>query len=187
MKAIKILILIVAVFCGIAFLLPKEFEVNRTIEIESSVSDVFYQASNLSNWSNWSAWHKMDPDADHIYSSPDYGVGATYSWNGDPKKISEGKLTIIETQENKSMRTNIVFFNEGEETGRGNGQWVFSEKNGKTQIRWSFIGDMGYNPLARWMGLLMDGVLGPQLETGLSNMKIFLESKDDNGSQELAV
>jgi hypothetical protein len=49
------------------------------------------------------------------------------------------------------------------------------------------MGDMGYNPLARWMGLLMDGMLGPQLETGLSNMKIFLESKDDNGSEEVAV
>ena len=187
MKAIKILILVVAVFCGIAYLLPKDFEVNRTIEIESSVSDIFYQASNLSNWANWSAWHEMDPDAAHVYSSPDYGVGASYSWNGDPKKIAEGELTIIEIEENKSMRTNIVFFNEGEETGRGNGQWVFSEKNGKTHISWSFMGDMGYNPLARWMGLLIDGMLGPQLETGLSNMKIFLESKDDNGSEEVAV
>lgn len=187
MKVVKVLILILAIFCGLAFLLPKEFVVTRNIEINAPVEVVYEQANTLSNWANWSAWHEMDPDADHVYSSPDYGVGASYSWNGDPKKIAQGELTIIEIEENKSMRTNIVFFNEGEETGRGNGQWVFSEKNGKTHISWSFMGDMGYNPLARWMGLLMDGMLGPQLETGLSNMKIFLESKDDKSSQEVAV
>ena len=41
---------------------------------------------------------------------------------------------------------------------------------------WSFLGDMGNNPVARWIGLMMDSMLGPQLETGLSNMKEYLEN-----------
>ena len=35
---------------------------------------------------------------------------------------------------------------------------------------------MGNNPVARWIGLMMDSMLGPQLETGLNNMKEYLES-----------
>ena len=47
---------------------------------------------------------------------------------------------------------------------------------------WSFLGDMGNNPVARWIGLMMDSMLGPQLEEGLSNMKEYLEnlSKKEN-------
>ena len=90
--------------------------------------------------------------------------------------IGAGSLTILESTENKSLRTEIVFLKEGEENGRGNGEWTFTEKNGLTQVSWSFLGDMGNNPVARWIGLMMDSMLGPQLETGLSNMKEYLEN-----------
>ena len=84
-------------------------------------------------------------------------------------------MTILESTENKSIRTEIVFLKEGEENGRGNGEWAFTEKNGLTLVSWSFLGDMGNNPVARWIGLMMDSMLGPQLEKGLNNMKEYLE------------
>ena len=130
----------------------------------------------MSNWSNWSAWHKMDPNASYTYSNTDAGVGASYSFEGDPELIGSGSLTILESTENESIRTEIIFLKEGEENGRGNGEWAFKEKNGVTQVSWSFLGDMGNNPVARWIGLMMDSMLGPQLETGLSNMKEYLEN-----------
>ena len=54
MKALKVLIIVLATLCGIAFLLPKDFSVTRTIEINACVADVFKQANTLTNWSNWS-------------------------------------------------------------------------------------------------------------------------------------
>ena len=176
MQALKVLIIILASFCGIAFLLPRDFTVTRTFEINASISDVFEQVNTLSNWVNWSAWHKMDPNANYTYSNPDKGVGASYSFDGDPELIGSGSLTILESKENKSLLTEIVFLKDGEENGRGNGEWTFTEKNGLTQVSWSFLGDMGNNPVARWIGLMMDSMLGPQLETGLSNMKEYLEN-----------
>ena len=56
--------------------------------------------------------------------------------------------------------------NEGEEVGIGNGEWAFKQENGVTQVSWSFMGDLGII-LCRWIGLMMDSMLGPQLETGL--------------------
>ena len=176
MKALKVLIIIFATFCGIAFLLPKEITVTRAIEINASVADVFDQANTLSNWANWSAWHKMDPDANYTYSTPDSGAGASYSWEGDPELTGEGVLTILESITNKSIRTEVIFLKDGEENGRGNGEWVFTEENGVMQVSWSFLIDMGKNPVARWIGLMMDSMIGPQLETGLSNMKEYLEN-----------
>ena len=35
---------------------------------------------------------------------------------------------------------------------------------------------MGNNPVARWIGLVIDSMLGPQLEKGLTNMKEYLET-----------
>ena len=176
MKALKVLIIILAAFCGIAFLLPKDFTVTRAIQINASIVDVFEQTNTLSNWANWSAWHKMDPNANYTYSTPDAGIGASYSFDGDPELIGAGVLTILESTANQSIRTEIVFLKEGEENGRGNGEWAFTEKNGVTQVSWSFLVDMGNNPVARWVGLMMDSMLGPQLETGLNNMKEYLEN-----------
>lgn len=176
MKAIKVLIIILAVFCGVAFLLPKDFAVTRTVEINAPVEAVYEQANTLSNWANWSAWHEMDPDANYVYSNPDAGVGASYSWDGNPELVGQGELSILSSTTNQSIGTQVIFYKDGEENGRGNGEWVFSEEDGVTHVSWSFLGDMGYNPVARWFGLFMDGMLGPQLETGLSNMKEYLEN-----------
>ena len=176
MKALKVLIIIFATFCGVAFLLPKEITVARNIEINASKADVYDQANTLSNWANWSAWHKMDPNANYTYSTPDSGTGASNSWEGNPELTGEGSLTILESIINESIRTELVFLKKGKENGRGNGEWVFTEENGVTQVSWSFTSDMGKNPVARWIGLMMDSMLGPQLETGLSNMKEYLEN-----------
>ena len=176
MKALKVLIIILAAFCGFAFLLPKKFTVIRTIEINASISDVFEQANTLSNWSNWSAWHKIDPNAIYTYSDTDAGVGAYYFFEGNPDLIGSGSLTILESTENESIRTEVIFLKDGKENGRGNGEWAFTEKNGVTKVSWSFLGDMGNNPVARWIGLMMDSMLGPQLEKGLNNMKKYLEN-----------
>ena len=176
MRALKVLIIILATLCGIAFLLPKNFTVVRTIEINSSIENVFGQVNILINWSNWSPWHKMDPNASYTYSNTDAGIGAFYSFEGDPELIGSGSLTILESTKNKSIRTEVIFLNEEEEIGRGNGEWSFNDKNGVTQVSWSFIGDMGNNPVARWIGLMMDSMLGPQLEKGLINMKEYLEN-----------
>ena len=53
---------------------------------------------------------------------------------------------------------------------------LLQKKNGLTLVSWSFLGDMGNNPVARWIGLMMDSILGPQLESGLNNMKEYLEN-----------
>ena len=44
-----------------------------------------------------------------------------------------------------------------------------------TQVTWTMNGDMGSNPLYRWMALFMDKMVGPDFEAGLANLKALAE------------
>ena len=46
---------------------------------------------------------------------------------------------------------------------------------GGTQVTWTMNGDMGANPLYRWMGLFMDKMVGPDFDAGLANLKALAE------------
>ena len=49
------------------------------------------------------------------------------------------------------------------------------ESDGKTAVTWGFETDLGSNPMARWMGLMMDSWVGGDYEAGLSNLKALVE------------
>ena len=44
-----------------------------------------------------------------------------------------------------------------------------------TRVTWVMNGDMGRNPLFRWMALNADKMIGPDFEAGLANLKALAE------------
>ena len=40
-----------------------------------------------------------------------------------------------------------------------------------TRVTWTNEGDLGNNPMMRWMGLAMDRMVGNDFATGLANLK----------------
>ena len=40
-----------------------------------------------------------------------------------------------------------------------------------TKVTWTMDGDMGRNPLFRWLALFGDRTVGPDFEAGLANLK----------------
>ena len=44
-----------------------------------------------------------------------------------------------------------------------------------TRVEWTLTSDMGFNPVGRWMGLMMDRWVGPDFETGLAHLKALAE------------
>jgi hypothetical protein len=45
------------------------------------------------------------------------------------------------------------------------------------KVTWHNGGHLGYNPVNRYFGLLMDKMMGPDFEKGLSNLKLIAEAK----------
>ncbi|MFX7894998.1 SRPBCC family protein, partial [Acinetobacter baumannii] len=55
------------------------------------------------------------------------------------------------------------------------GEFRLTPRDGGTKVSWSMDGDMGRNPLNRWMGLFMDRMVGPDFDAGLANLKALAE------------
>jgi len=51
------------------------------------------------------------------------------------------------------------------------GQLLLVPDGAGTRVTWTNEGDMGGSPINRYLGLLMDRMVGPDFEGGLTNLK----------------
>ena len=99
---------LVALFLIIGFASPRVARMNRSIQINSTPEKIFPYLNNLKSFvDNWSPWTEKDPNAAHEYNDVAEGVGAFYSWKGEPKKVGEGSMKILESEENNA--SNIIY------------------------------------------------------------------------------
>ena len=166
-----ILVVLVVVFVAGAFLLPKNVEVARSIEIDAPAADVFPHVNSLKAGETWSPWLGRDPEVQLAYSGPEAGVGAKLDWTSDHPQVGNG-TSVITASEADKMVTNEMDFGD---MGTASASFELVEAGGKTTVTWDFQTDLGNNPVARWMGLMMDKWVGGDYETGLSNLKAVVE------------
>lgn len=161
------LLVLALILGGVSLLLPSEVNVERTALIDAPTTTVFKQVNNLKNWKSWSPWFKKDPAVKLTYEGPTEGKDAKYSWESKHEEVGNGTLTIMESEANKSIQTNIDFGGQGS----GNGNWSFEQTPEGTKVTWGLTANMGMNPIAKYMGLMMDKQVGPSFEEGLANLK----------------
>lgn len=169
MKMLKItgivILVLVVLFFGISMFLPSEVHVERALVIPASSEIVFNQINDLRHWKEWSPWHQTDPDMKIMYRDFLSGEGASYIWHSE--KVGSGELTITESKPNQYIETEIDFMEEGTATG----YYRFETVKEGTQVTWGFESDMGNGPFAKYMGLMMDSMIGSDFEQGLQNLK----------------
>lgn len=177
----RILFLIAAItiiIVSIGFLLPGKVHVERSLIIEASKNNIFNQVNTLKNWENWSPWIHLDPIMQLSYSGPKSGVGATYTWQSMDKNVGDGKITIIASVPYDSL----VILMDYDEKGKTTAKFLFVKEVQGTKVTWSLDSDLGMNPLSRWIGVLSDQMIGPDLEKGLFNIDDLMnESKTFDG------
>ena len=83
-------------------------------------------------------------------------------------------MEITGLQHNRVMTYRLYF----PDYERGStGEFTLESVEGGTLVTWSDSGDMGMNPVNRYMGLMMDGMIGPDFELGLENLKTVVENQ----------
>ena len=173
MKILKIiLIILVVIFGGFAIwmaTLDGKYEVSRSIYIDASPEIVYAEVSDFKTWPTWSAWFEKDSTMKAEFGDPSQGVGATYSWTS--KDQGSGDMIILEAVPNQTMKTQINFGG----MGSSNGFWTFTPKDGGTEVTWGFSGEMPF--FFRFAAMGMDASVGPDFETGLSNLKTIIEGR----------
>ncbi|MCB1190516.1 MAG: SRPBCC family protein [Leptospiraceae bacterium] len=176
MKIIKkigvgiIIVLFILVIIG--YFLPRKYEMDRSIIINTPVEDVFYLVNNLKNWENWYPWQKGDPTLKVGYEAVIEGKGAFSKWTS--LEYGEGSVLITECIPNEFIQTDISF-----QESKAIGSWNFIQKEKKqTKVVWKFTGDAEYNLIGRYFGLFIDSSLGPYFELGLQRLKKIAEGKE---------
>lgn len=147
--------------------LAEDFSVERSIVIQAPANKVFVQVNDLKNWEKWSPWKKMDPNMKISYSTSTAGKDAWYSWESQDDNVGKGKLSIIESKENELMKTKLEF--SGFDSP-GYGHWKLEADGTNTKVTWSFSGK-AENFFGRYMGAMMDMMMGGVFEQGLQDLK----------------
>lgn len=158
------------VLCAIAFLLPSSVRVERDILIERPPAVVFAVLDDPSRFNDWSPWYGIDPQAKYELSGPPRGVGATMSWSGNDD-VGSGTQRIIASIPDSRIDCALEFSGFGAATT----SYLLEPEAGGTRLRWVYQSELGLNPLMRWLGLFMDGWVGPDYEKGLAKLKAMLE------------
>jgi len=153
----------------VAFAFPRQYRVERSLVIAAKPDAVRAQVADLSAWKNWGAWQERDPQMKLSYSSPATGVGAWSAW--ESKQEGNGKMTIT-----AQTPTRVDYLLEFPEMGmKSHGSIELRPETAGVRVVWSDAGDLGMNPMNRWVGLFLDKMIGPDFERGLANIKKLTE------------
>ena len=166
------LLILIAALVAISFLLPSQFNVARSVTINASPEKIYPLIANTREWKNWTAWNRRDPNMKIDYAGPESGLGAKWSW--ESKTEGSGEMEFTQAEPNKLLGYRLTFkdFN-----STSTGTLKLEPERAATKVTWSFVGEAGNNPMMRYMGLMMDGMIGKDFDAGLANLKVLAEQK----------
>ncbi len=173
MRALKVAVLVVlglvVLVLGIGALLPKDFRVERSIEIGAPPEVVFDHVSSLRKWEAWSPWIARDPSIKNEFTGPEAGVGSTVTWTSE--KSGDGTQTITLSERPTRIEMKLDFGEMGQPTA----DWTFVPKGDGVRVTWGLSGTAA-GPLGGYFAKMMDGWVGADYEDGLARLKKVAES-----------
>ncbi len=163
---------IIVLLLLISLVLPSKVHVERSLVINAPASKIFNEVNSLQKWSAWDPWQKMDPAMTNEFSGPESGVGNKNTWKSE--KVGDGSQVITESVPNEKIESELDFGH-----SKAKGSFTFVPEGSGTKVVWAMDSETGMNPMARYMGLMMDGMVGGEFEKGLNNLKAHVEGLPD--------
>jgi Polyketide cyclase / dehydrase and lipid transport len=180
MKIIKKIILgllvIIAITLIAGFFMQKEYTVKREITINQPKDSVFKFVKFLKNQDKYSVWNKMDPNMKKTASGVDGTVGYIAGWESQNKDLGVGEQEIKKITEGERIDFELRFKVPFEATNKA---FMTTEtvSTTETKVTWGFEGAMSY-PMNIMMPFMnMEKMLGDDLQKGLDDLKVVLETK----------
>jgi hypothetical protein len=155
----------------ISGLLPKSYNIEKTIVISRSFKEVMTKIGDLNYYSKWNPWQQSDPTSKWTITGTPMTPGHKYSWEG--KKTGVGSLTLNNLDE-RHIHFDLEFLKPFKSKAKDN--WHFeSWGDGKeTKVTWQNSGAFPW-PIASLMGPTITKQLHVQFEQGLMNLKKMCE------------
>ena len=156
---------------GVGFFLPTDFAVERSVVVDAPPERVFNFVVDPREWKKWTVWNQRDPNMEITYGGPPFGQGARWAW----KSASEGSgnMTFTRVVPNQRLGYELTFADFGM---KSEGELLLVPAGSGTRVTWTNRGDVGRNPLKRYVAVAMDRLVGPDFEGGLANLKRLAEA-----------
>lgn len=163
--------LVVAAIFGVSLFFPHAYKIERTVQINKPVDDVYGFMSDFRNWQKWSLWNKQtDSTIHYFYGKRSDSTNGRQYFHG--KLLGSGRFVFNEALPNEKLVYNL-YMHEGEINA--NGTFLFSGDATQTQLTWLDSGDVGYNPLFRFMIPSKVSATERTFDDGLKRIKEELE------------
>jgi hypothetical protein len=171
-KVYLIIILIVGTFVGISRFFSPTYRVQENIVVNKPIDQTFAFMSNMQNWERWSLWNKtLDSTLFVFYTPKSDSLGARQYLTG--QLIGKGFIEITQYKVPHHLGYRMTL-REGEITA--NGSFEFTAINdAQTQIAWVDSGDVGDNPIKRYMIPFVTKSTAETFRTGLARIKTAIE------------
>jgi hypothetical protein len=172
MIVVYILLGIIALLLIISALLPKVYNVEKTIVIERPVTTVMKHISDLNHYSKWNPWQQSDSTAKNTITGTPGSPGHKYAWEG--KKVGMGSLTLLDSDD-KHIHFDLEFLKPFKAKAKDN--WLFEPwgDGSHTKVTWQNSGGFPW-PIASLMGPMILKDLHRKFTEGLGNLKKMVES-----------
>lgn len=167
------LVALIALIVVVGFLLPREVHVERSIVINAPQAQLFEALNSFKRFNEFSPWAALDPNTQYTYEGPESGVGAKMSWVSNDPDLGSGTNEIVESRAPDLIRTKLNFGGQLAEA-----TFTFAPADSATRVTWGFDGDLGNNPIMRFVGLMFDKWIGGDYEKGLARMKEVMEQSN---------
>jgi hypothetical protein len=175
MKILKIVLGIIAALLIIFFVgglfLPKTYSVNRSTVINAPDSVIYTNIADFNEFYKWNPWAKMEPTAKTSVTGPIGQPEHLYAWEGE--KTGSGQMKIKSVTLNKMVDIELRFIKPFESLADTRFDIVKEGEGNK--VTWTMSGE-NVGTMNKWMGLMMDGMIGKDFEDGLKYLKEKSES-----------
>ena len=171
MIAVYIFLGLIVFFLVVAALMPKNYNIEKSVIIKKNASLVMDKVGNLNSYSEWNPWQQMDPTAKATITGTPKTSGHKYAWEG--KKTGIGSLTL-NSIDDKHIHFDLEFLKPWKAKAKDN--WLFEPwaDGGETKVTWQNSGDLPW-PMARLMSPMINKNLNHQFDVGLGNLKKLCE------------
>jgi hypothetical protein len=155
-----------AALAASTLMLPRHVVVERSARVSSSPEAVLALASSTDGYQRFNPYRNAEPNLQITAFGPASGVGSGFHFVGKDTTGSQTIRAVHRDRVEYSIDLGAMGQPEQSLSAVADGQ-------GST-VTWTMHADMGNNPIARVMGLMMDQFVGPTFETGLANINTTL-------------
>lgn len=152
----------IAVLAAGTMLLPRNVVVQRTGTVAAAPAALLALAASNEGYQRFNPYLKADPAMKLEMFGPASGVGSGFKFDS-----KDGKGTAVVT---KVSADSVDYALDLGSNGKPNQTITVVADGTGSKVTWRMDADMGNNPIGRVVGLFLDGMIGPNIESGLKLM-----------------